>query len=394
MLLVVRKPKWPQKGNEKNMRRAIKLCCLVALVGLAGCSWFKEPKNPPAKLVEFKETMSVKKAWSASIGDAGNFVFTPVFVENSILAAASNGKVFRFDNKSGREIWKIDTDMILTAGVGADSSTMAVAGDKGILLAYDLNGKSRWKVQASSEVLSAPVIGDGLVVIRSIDNHIAAYEVETGKRRWVVERNLPTLILRSAVGMTIVDHNLYVGLPGGKLIAINLASGSVRWEATVGEPKGATELERVADVSGIPVVSGTDVCASAYQGKVSCFDIKTGVMRWGKALSTDMGVSVDERFVFATDVKGAVNAFSRSAGLSEWKNDKLAYRRLSTPISFGRAVAVGDFEGYIHFLSREDGTFLARTSTGGGAIIATPVIAGTNVVFQTKQGEIVALAID
>jgi len=376
------------------MRRAIKLCCLVVVVGLAGCSMFKEPKNPPSKLVEFKESMAVKKVWSANIGDAGNFVFTPVFVENSIFAAASNGKVFRFDNATGREIWKIDTDMTLTAGVGADSTTMAVAGDKGILLAYDLNGKSRWKVQTSSEVLTAPVIGDGLVVVRSIDNHIAAYEVETGKRRWVVERNLPTLILRSAVGMTIADHNLYVGLPGGKLIAINLASGSVRWEATVGEPKGATELERVADVSGIPVVSGADVCASAYQGKVSCFDIKTGVMRWGKALSTDMGVSVDERFVFATDVKGAVSAFSRSAGLSEWKNDKLAYRRLSTPISFGRAVAVGDFEGYIHFLSREDGTFLARTSTGGGAVIATPVIAGTNVVFQTKQGEIIALAID
>jgi len=376
------------------MLRAIKLGYLLAVIGLAGCSWFKEAKNPPAPLVEFKTSVSIKKAWSASVGDAGNFVFTPVFVENSVIAAGTNGKVFRFDNAAGREIWKIDTDMILTAGVGADSTTVAVVGDKGILLAYDLSGKPLWKVQASSEVLSAPVIGDGLVVVRSIDNHIAAYDAATGTRRWVVERSLPTLILRSAVGMVIYDHNLYVGLPGGKLISINLASGSVRWEATVGEPKGATELERVADVSGIPVVAGADVCASAYQGKVSCFDIKTGVMRWGKALSTDMGVGVDERFVFAVDVKGAVNAFSRAAGLSEWKNEKLAYRRLSAPVSFGRSVAVGDFEGYIHFLSREDGSFLARTSTGGGAIVATPVLAGANVVFQTKQGEIIALAID
>jgi outer membrane protein assembly factor BamB len=117
-------------------------------------------------------------------------------------------------------------------------------------------------------------------------------------------------------------------------------------------------------------------------------------MRWGKTMSTDMGVGADERFVFAVDDKGTLSAFSRSAGLSEWKNDKLAYRKLSTPISFGQAVAVGDFNGYIHFLSREDGSFLARTSTDDSSIVATPIIAGTNVVFQTKQGEIVALAID
>ena len=376
------------------MRRAIKLLFWSIAVLLAGCSYFKEPKNPPAALVEFKETMVIKKAWSANVGASGNFIFNPAYVENSVFGAATNGNVFRFDNSTGRQIWKVDTGVTLTAGVGADSTSLAVAGDKGSLLVYDLDGKFRWKAQASSEILSSPVLGDGLVVVRSIDNHIVAYDALTGKRKWGVERTLPPLILRSALGMTVFEHNVYVGLPGGKLIALNLASGSVRWEATVGEPKGATELERVADVSGMPVIIGNDVCASAYQGKVSCFDVKSGVLRWGKALSTEMGVSADERFVFAVDDKGAISAFSRSAGLSEWKNDKLAFRKLSAPISFGRAVAVGDLSGYIHFLSREDGTFLARTATDGSAIQATPVIAGANVVFQTKQGEIVALAID
>nr|WP_279338178.1 outer membrane protein assembly factor BamB [Solimicrobium silvestre] len=368
--------------------------CVSAAVCLTACSMFKEPKNPPAALVEFKSSMSIKAVWSANVGASGDYVFAPVAVQNSIFTAAANGNIFRFDNATGREIWKVEAELPLTAGVGADSSTLAVVGEKGVLLAYDLDGKLRWKAQASSEVLSTPVVGGGVVVVRSIDNHIAAYDSVTGKRRWVVERTLPPLILRSAAGMAIADNSVYVGLPGGKLIAITLISGSVRWEAAVGEPRGATELERVADVSGVPVVLGSDVCASAYQGKVSCFDVKTGVMRWGKALSTDMGVSVDERFVFAVDDKGTVNAFSRSAGLSEWKNDKLAYRRLSTPISFGQAVAVADMSGYVHFLSREDGSFLARTSTDGSAIVATPIVAGANVVFQTKVGEIVAFAID
>lgn len=376
------------------MRIATKLACLSVFVFLTGCSLFKETKNPPAALVEFKPNMSVKKVWSENIGTSGDFVFSPVYVENSVITAATRGKVVRIDNATGREIWKVDTGLTLTAGVGADSSTFAVVGDKGILLAYDLHGKLKWQIQTSSEILSAPVISDGVVVVRSIDNHIAAYDEVTGKRHWLIERSLPSLILRSAIGMVAYDHNVYAGLPGGKLVAINLASGSVRWEVTVGEPKGATELERVADVSGFPVVIGSDICASAYQGKVSCFDVRTGVMRWGKTFSTEMGVGADERFVFAVDDKGAVNAFSRTAGLSEWKNDKLAYRKLSSPISFGQAVLVGDYKGYIHFLSREDGSFLARISTDGGPILATPILAGTNVIFQTKQGEIVAIAID
>jgi outer membrane protein assembly factor BamB len=375
-------------------KTATTIICLAVAMGLTACSMFKEPKNPPAALVDFKQTMSVKKVWTYSIGSSDNFVFTPVYVDNSVYAASSGGKLVRIDNTTGREIWKIDTDQTLTGGVGASSSTLAVVADKGILLTYDLEGKLKWQVQTSSEILSAPVIGDGVVVVRSIDNHIAAYDEATGQRKWVIERSLPTLILRSAIGMVVSDHNVFVGLPGGKLISIGLASGNVRWEAVVGEPKGATELERVADVSGFPVIFGGDICASAYQGKVSCFDVRTGVMRWGKTLSTDMGVSVDERFVFAVDDKGTVNAFSRSAGLSEWKNDKMAYRKLSTPISFGQAVLVGDYKGYIHFLSREDGTLVARVSTDDGPILATPIVAGTNVIFQTKQGEIVALAID
>ena len=205
--------------------------------------------------------MSIKKVWSVRVGFADVFTFTPAYIDGSVIGASAKGKIVRIDNANGHELWVADTGQTLTAGVGADGETIAVAADKGVLLAYDLSGKQRWTTQVSSEILSAPAVGDGLVVVRSIDNHIAAYDAQTGKRRWLIERTLPTLILRSPVGMTVADHNVYVGLPGGKLIAVSLASGSVRWEATVGEPKGATELERVADVSGAPVVQGNDVCA-------------------------------------------------------------------------------------------------------------------------------------
>jgi outer membrane protein assembly factor BamB len=194
--------------------------------------------------------------------------------------------------------------------------------------------------------------------------------------------------------MVIAGKDVIVAQPGGKLLSLILATGAPRWEIAVGESRGATELERVTDIGGTPVVIDNDVCAVSYQGRVGCFDLLTGSARWTKELSSNVGVAADQRFVFAADDKGSLFAFNREGGTSAWKNDKLGYRRLSTPVSYGRAVAVGDFEGYIHFLSREDGAFIARAATDGSAINAVPVVAGANLIFQTQSGTVTAIAVE
>jgi outer membrane protein assembly factor BamB len=284
--------------------------------------------------------------------------------------------------------------MPLTAGVGSDGNTVAVAGEKGTVLVFDGDGKLRWKSQASSEVLSAPAVGQGLVIVRSLDNRIVALDADSGTRRWVVQRTAPPLTLRAAPGIVIAEPTAFVALPGGKLLALALANGGPRWEVAVGDPRGATELERIADVSGAPAVVGREVCAVAYQGRIGCVDAISGTTRWAKEFSSDVGLGADERFVFAADDRGTLNAFTRDGGTSVWRNNKLANRRLSAPVSFGRAVVVGDGQSYIHFLSREDGSFLARITTDGSRIVAAPVVAGANLIFQTQAGTLVALAAD
>ncbi|MES2106248.1 MAG: outer membrane protein assembly factor BamB [Pseudomonadota bacterium] len=382
------------------MHFSAKIVGVAALLAMAGCSTLskynpfssKDDKHPPAALQEFKPSMAVKQAWSASVGSAGAYVFTPAQAGEFIYAAGADGTLTKLEASNGRAAWRIDAGMKLTAGVGANADTVAVAGQKGFVLAFDSSGKLRWKVQASSEILSAPAVGQGLVIVRSIDNKIAAYDIESGTRKWTVDRPLPALILRTVPGIAIADQLVIVALPGGRMAALSTNNGGLRWEAAVGDPKGATELERVADVSGTPVVVGREVCAVAYQGRVGCFDLVSGAVRWAKNLSSEVGVSVDERFVFAADDQGGVSAFSRGAGASEWKNDKLAHRRLSAPISFGRAVAVGDSFGYVHFLSREDGSFIGRINTDGSQIVAAPLVAGSDLIVQTKSGAVVALA--
>jgi len=379
------------------MHFSAKIISAAALCVLAGCSSWnpfssKSEKNVPAALLEIKPTLSVKQLWSVQVGSSQNYVFSPAIVGQQLYVAAADGTLLKIDAASGRADWRINAGVRLTGGVGANARTVVVAGDKGGLFAFDNEGKLRWKNQDSTEILSAPALSDSLVVVRSIDNKISAYDVETGARKWVVERTLPALTLRAFPGLVVAGDQVIIALPGGRMAALSLANGGLRWEAVVGEPKGATELERVADVSGFPAIIGRDVCASAYQGRVGCFDLNTGAVRWVKKLSSEVGAGVDERFVFAADVGGALTAYNRESGSSAWKNDKLANRRLSAPVSFGRSVVVGDLAGYVHFLSREDGSFIGRLPTDGSQILAAPVVVGSNLIVQTKSGLVVAIA--
>ncbi len=382
------------------MRIAAKLTYVGMVAVLAGCSSLNPfaskpaPRNPPAALEDFKQTLAVRTAWSMSIGSAATFVFSPAVVGNSAFVAAADGSIARIDAANGRTNWRINAGAPLTAGVGSDGSTVAVAAEKGVLMAFDGDGKLRWKAQASSEILSAPAVGQGLVVVRSVDNRVAAYDVESGTRRWVAQRTSPPLTLRTAPGISISGSTAFVAMPGGRLLALALSNGGPRWEVAVGDPRGTTELERIADLSGAPVVAGRDVCAVAYQGRVACFDAASGAPRWAKELSSDVGVGVDERFVYAADEHGVVTALARDTGSGAWRNNKLANRHLSASVPLGRAVAVGDAQGYIHFLSREDGAFLARVSTDGSRIAAGSSISTSSAIFQTQAGTVVALATD
>ena len=373
------------------------LACAITLSGCSTLSWLNpfsksETKNLPAVLEEFKPTLSAKTLWTTSVGKSGDYVFSPALVEQNLYVAAADGDLLKLDVASGRTIWRVNADTPLTAGVAADQSIVAVVGRKGNLMVFNTDGKLRWKAQTSSEILAAPAIRFGLVVVRSIDNRVAAYDIETGVRKWAIDRPLPPLILRTSAGITLTDKFALVATPGGKLLALALNNGGLRWEGAIGEPKGATELERVADLTGTPVVVGGDVCSVTFQGRVGCYDTALGTLRWAKNISSEVGVGADERFVFAVDSSSAVFAYSKSAGASVWRNDKLLNRRISTPTSFGRAVVVGDGFGFVHFLSREDGAFLARVATDGGQISAAPLIAGSNLIVQTKSGAVVAIA--
>ncbi len=383
------------------MRISRKLVGVGVLALMTGCStisslnpFASKPKgNVPAKLVELKGSMAVRTAWKLEVGKAHSYLFSPALAGNTVIAAGADGTIVRADAATGRQLWRVKAKNGLTAGVGTDGELIAVGGTKGELMVYDMDGKQLWTAQLSSEILSPPAIGQGIVVARSIDNRIVGFDAKTGQKKWTVQRTPPPLTLRLAPGMVVHDKDVIVA-QGGKLMSLILATGAPRWEIEVGVARGATELERVTDIGGVPVIFEDQVCAVSYQGRVGCFGLLDGSPRWTRELSSEAGVAVDQRFVFVPDDKGALFAYNRDGGASAWKNDKLSYRRLSTPVSYGRTVAVGDYQGYVHFLSREDGAFLARAATDGSAIASTPLVAGSNLIFQTQNGTVTAIAVE
>jgi outer membrane protein assembly factor BamB len=231
-----------------------------------------------------------------------------------------------------------------------------------------------------------------MVIVRSTDHRLSAFEAESGKRRWVFSRQLPPLTLRSSTEMAFAGDNVLVGYPGGRVVAVALANGAVRWETVVSEPKGTTEVERLADVLGPIAVDGGLACAASFQGRVICADAGSGALRWARELSAGGGVARDARAVYAVDARSQAHAFGTSGGASLWRNDSLTFRQLTTPLALPAAVAVGDLEGYVHFLSPAEGSLLARVRVDSSPIVARPMAWNDNAVVQTTDGTLMLLA--
>ncbi|MFA5487745.1 MAG: outer membrane protein assembly factor BamB [Candidimonas sp.] len=372
---------------------AVALC--VGL--LAGCSMFSshDERYAPAPLTEYQAGVSVGQQWSVSLGSGSGYGFMPTVLDGYVYAAAPNGRVSKIDLASGRVIWQTDTGMNLSAGAGSDGRTTVAAAADGNVVALDENGREKWRVRATSEVAVPPVVGAGVVVVRSSDYRIQAFDANSGEALWDVQRPGPALALKASMQMRIVDDLLMAGLPNGRLIAIHAPTGSVQWEGTISTSQGATDLDRISDVVGAPQIMGPALCGVTYQGKMVCFDVSQGgVPMWEQRFSSSAGMAIDPGMVYAPDQRDVVHAFELASGREVWKQDGLRNRRLTAPAVVHQGIAVGDLDGFVHFLSRADGSLLGRVQVGGGAIVSPPVATDRGVLVQTGNGALVLVGVN
>ncbi len=382
--------------------KCVSLLWVLAMLALGGCASTDESipdwagvkgDAEPAKLIDFTETAKFDERWHASIDDQGSNLLQPALSKDAIYTATGKGSLIRLNRTTGKQVWRIRTGIIISGGVANGDGLVLIGGDKGDVLAYDEDGKLRWKSLVSSEVLSVSQVADGMVLVRSGDGRIAGLSAADGKRVWMFERSTPALVVRSHAGVAINRGVAFAGFAGGKLAAIRIKDGEVIWEAQVSQPSGNTELERISDITSDPIVDDEQVCAISFQGRIACFDKTQGSPLWNRDISSDKGIMVLGRYLYLTDSAGSVHSVDKTTGSTSWKNSELLLRKTTAPLALGNFVVVGDFEGYLHAMKRDDGKFAARIKLEDGAIMDAPIEMDDGVLVQTRGGDMYSLSI-
>ncbi len=368
---------------------------LAATLLLSACaSWFRGSDNAPkpADLPDIKTTLDVNELWSAGVGSGndGQLVdLRPAVADGRVYAADRGGDVMCFDAKSGRRLWDVDTKTRISGAVGVGLGMALVGTSDAQVIALDAkSGKRLWQAKVSSEVLSVPRAAEGLVVVHSIDGKIFGLNAATGAVRWTYDRSVPVLTLRGTGSPVLAPGAVIAGLASGKLAALKLDDGQQLWETRVSVPTGRTELERMVDIDADPVVIGSEIYVATYHGRVAGVDLNSGRLLWVRKLSSHAGLAADASQVYVTDDDGTVWALDRESGRALWKQDKLSNRGVSAPAVVDGYVVVGDYQGYLHWMSRDDGRFVARTRDGSDPITASPLARDGNLYVLGSDGDL------
>jgi len=361
---------------------------------LAGCGSFGSSHELPP-LADFVPGARMTLEWKTSL--AGSEIYSPAPApvgRRAMIIAGVDGVVER--RAEGRQVWRVKLGSPLAAGVASDGRLAVVVTQDGEAVALDAaDGSEKWRAKVGAEVLAVPAVTSVAVVVRASDSRVFGFSPADGHRMWTYQRPTPALALRTSVGMLTEENVAVTGFPGGKMVAINLANGGPLWELTVALPSGTTELERISDVVGTPMLVGRNICAAAFQGRVACFDATNGNLVWSRDISSAVGLSAEGGRLFLTDEAGAVVALDASTGASVWKQDKLAGREVGRPLVLGRYLAVSDAEGYVSVLHREDGTLVARQATDGSpARVPLEPLDTDRFAIQTAKGGIFVFTVN
>lgn len=397
------------KRPSKLMKRWLALLFILPLAGCAqleGVSegWDsltefitgKDNALPPTPLYDIKATLSPEVVWEASVGDGyeeRSLNLIPALDGGRIFIASHDGRVEARDKNTGHLLWATDSEYPFSGGIGVGPGQLFIGTENGDVVSLSsVDGKVLWNSAVSSEVLSIPKVGRGIVVLRCTDGRIYGLDAKTGARRWVHERSVPALAVRIMGSPALADGLVIDGYAGGKLLALKLEDGQVQWESMVAYPRGRSEVERLVDLGGEIAVQGENLYMAGFNGGLAAVSLANGEVLWRiETVSGDMGPVVAGRSIYLTDDDSDVWRFETNVGGDMWRQGDLHQRRLSAPVLLGNYVVVGDFEGYVHFLAQDDGRFVGRIRLSQEAMAPKLVADDAHVYVYQRNGDIAAI---
>lgn len=380
---------------------AMMLACVVAFSGCSSIkNLFSSKKGAalkPAELTEFAPSATVTKLWSAQAGKGEGLLGAgqgPSIGDGRVYAAAVRGGIRAFDLQTGAVVWHYESNLSLSGGPGVGDGLVVAGGLEGDVVALDAaTGTEKWKAKVGNEIIAAPTIGQGMVFVHSNDGRVTAFDEATGERRWFWNHEQPILTVRGSSAPVLGPGFVFVGNDDGTLTALAMSDGRQLWAQTVAEAEGRTELERMADVDGTPVLDETTLYATSYKNRTAAVDAPSGRPIWSHDTGGPGRVGVASDRVVVTGASGTVWGLDKASGSGMWQQDALARRSVTGPAIQGDYAVVGDYDGYLHWLKLTDGSFAARMRVGGDSLRATPAVSDGVLVAQDTDGGLSAYRI-
>ena len=384
------------------MRRVSRwLMILPLLVSVSGCStvkgWFSDDDDDatkPVELTDIEESVRIKKLWSVGVGDGqgdGLYKIQPVIGGDLIYAASSDGEVRAVNRESGKVVMDAELDVALSGGVGLYGDALLLGSSDGAVLKVDRNsGEVLWSTKVSGEVLAAPQSNGEVVVAQTYDGKLVGMDFETGEKRWTYDSNVPVLTIRGTSTPILLDDIVFAGFANGRVLAVDAETGAVGWEVRVAISQGRSEIERIVDVDGTMELSGGELYAASYQGRIVGIDASSGRGLWQQDVSSVSGVSQGFGNVYVADEDGTLYAFLRNGQGLRWQQGALGYRKLSRPVPVSSYVAVADYEGIVHLVSQVDGEFVGRVKADGDGARADMLSDGNVLYVYGDSGKLIA----
>ncbi|MBA3660287.1 MAG: outer membrane protein assembly factor BamB [Gammaproteobacteria bacterium] len=376
-------------------KKIINILTLLFIGLLAGCNGFFETDNAPspAPLPRFKPEISPHAIWSAQIGSGTEeYLKKPIGSNsNAIFVTRQRGTVAKINKQTGRICWQINTTFPITTGVAVNEDVVVFGTQKGETVALStLNGAMFWRAQGPGEILATPVLAQNRVVVKYTNGYVRALSLEDGHELWSYQQTEPALILRGSSTPLVKNNNVIVGFANGNLAKLNANLGDQLWSQPVAIPQGAFAIERMVDINADPVMYHDDLYAATYQGKIAMLNWLSGTPQWTRDISSYTGMVADRDAVYISDAQSHLWSFNAQTGATHWQQGKLLARGITAPAALRNYLIVGDHEGYIHWLSKDDGRFVART-TLGGPIYTAPLVDENEIVYVwTAQGQLTA----
>jgi len=368
---------------------------LLVAIMLGACGMFRsdDPVEAPAELVDFQSSLRIDRVWQASTGRGGDRLrlgLLPATDGARVFAGGHDGRVIAVDALEGTRIWQVNTRMSLAGGPAVSDDLVIFGTIDGHVIALDgATGAERWRVFVGGEVLAAPAASTRAIVVRTVDGRLIALAPLDGRRLWASDHSVPRLTLRGNSPPVITGSTVLAAFDSGRIGAYALSNGETLWEQQLAPPAGRTELERLVDINARPIVLGRDLYVVGFQGRLASLAVESGQVLWARELSSYAGVGADMSRLYIADANSEVLAASRSNGNSVWINNQMRMRDLTAPVVAGTSVVVGDLDGFLHWLSVDDGSFQARQRVGSSRVLGVLSVSDL-VVAQLEDGRLAA----